>query len=427
MAGLPVLLFLKKNAGGDKLFWEGRLGSHPPCAPGKNSLKLWFHAASVGEVTGAAATLHAVKERFPNACIYLSVGTVQGFRFARAQLPSWVTVIPFPLDFPWILQKTFRALQPDLYVGLEGEFWPNLLHTLQQRKIPAVLLNGRLSSRSARRFARFSRLLGPLASHFSTLAMLTEDDRQNLLSLGIPRERTRVLGSSKYDALARRVDPNRAAAWHRLLRLDNAAPVIVGGSLRRSECTQLLEVFEALRREAPRAVGLFAPRHMEQIPPMVRWLEDRKIAHHRLSDLEKGHTVRREPIVLVDRIGILFELYGTGDLIFCGGTLEPIGGHNILEPAAWGKAVFYGPHLQKVQAEHKMLHSLEGSFMARDAADLLESWLHWMKDLRGLESHGSRAREALSRLGGVTERHLEIIEAALQGASGTGTQTHGKD
>lgn len=421
LAGLPLVFFLKGKSREEKNFWKGRLG-FPEISPGdETTLNLWFHAASVGEVTGAIPTLLGVRERFPGARVFLSVATPQGYRFAQTQLPPSVTVIPFPLDFPWVLQKTLQRLKPDLYVGLEGEFWPNLLHKLQDQNIPAVLLNGRLSQRSARRYARFRELLRPLASHFGTLAMLTEEDRNNLLKLGIPRERTRVLGSSKHDALTQRVNGARARFWKEFLRLEQGAPVVVGGSLRRSECIHLLQVFESLKQDAPRAVGIFAPRHMHQIAPMSRWLEERKRPYHLLSDLQRGTAARQHSIVLVDQIGILFELYGTGDLIFCGGTLEPIGGHNILEPAAWSKAVFYGPHLQKVQGEHKMLHSLEGSFVVANAAELLEAWRHWLKDLPGLEQHGKKARKALEKLAGVTRKHLEIIEAALPGTFGKGT------
>jgi 3-deoxy-D-manno-octulosonic-acid transferase len=123
----------------------------------------------------------------------------------------------------------------------------------------------------------------------------------------------------------------------------------------------------------------------------------------------------REAVVLVDRIGILFELYGIGDLIFCGGTLEPVGGHNILEPAAWGKAVFYGPNVQKVQHEHLTLRSFGGSFEVRDADELLEVWSTWMGRLDILRRHGERAAQALESLGGVVPRQVRLIQSVLAG------------
>jgi 3-deoxy-D-manno-octulosonic-acid transferase len=243
--------------------------------------------------------------------------------------------------------------------------------------------------------------------------MHSEEDRENIVALGVPPGRTLVLGSSKYDGLMAKAHPEKAARWRKLLEIPPGLPVVVGGSLRRSECTRILEIFLALQRAEPQLVGLFAPRHMDRIPQMVEWLQGRGAAFQLLTDLENGKEARRSSIVLVDRIGVLFEIYSLGDLIFCGGTFEPIGGHNILEPAAWGKPVFYGPHLQKVLYEHNILQSFEGSFLVRDAQDLLGQWSHWVQDLSGLEVHGKRAAEALTKLGGVAARQVELIMDAL--------------
>jgi 3-deoxy-D-manno-octulosonic-acid transferase len=222
-----------------------------------------------------------------------------------------------------------------------------------------------------------------------------------------------VLGSSKYDGLALRSRLRNPFAWRETLSLSEASPVVIGGSLRKDECTQILDAFEAVRRIDPKAVGIFAPRHMDRIGGMVQWLQSRSMGFHLLSSLEEGREKRSFPVVLVDRIGVLFELYGLGDLVFCGGTLEPIGGHNIVEPAAWKKAVFYGPHLQKVFYEHTILQKLDGSFLVRDVQDLIRQWSYWIEHLDELKHHGKKAGEALEKLGGVAPRQVELIRSAL--------------
>jgi len=179
------------------------------------------------------------------------------------------------------------------------------------------------------------------------------------------------------------------------------------------ECIQLLEVFHSLQQVAPQLIGIFAPRHMAQIPEMARWLDDHKIAFQLLSQIESRRERRTSSVVLVDRIGILFELYALGDLIFCGGTLEPFGGHNILEPAAWGKPVFYGPHLQKVADEHNILQAFKASFLVQDSADLLGQWSYWIQHLSELRKIGDNAKGALLKLSGVSARQVEIIMTAL--------------
>jgi 3-deoxy-D-manno-octulosonic-acid transferase len=154
---------------------------------------------------------------------------------------------------------------------------------------------------------------------------------------------------------------------------------------------------------------------MGQVPNMTRWLDDQKIPFQLLSQIETGVERRSSSVILVDRIGILFDLYALGDLIFCGGTLEPFGGHNIVEPAAWGKPVFYGPHLQKVSDEHNILQSSKGGFLVQDSRDLLQQWSYWIRHLSELRQHGENAKEALLKVGGVSASQVELIMSALAG------------
>ena len=415
--------FLSSRLQEDPLFWQGRLGYYNFTSRDERTPRIWVHAASVGEVTGALPIVRTLRQRLPDAEITLTVTTPQGFEFARATLSPWALILPFPLDLPGALERAFEKLRPDLYVALEGEFWPNLFLFLERYRTPAVLLNGQLSQRSALWYSLLKSLFQPIFKQFVCLAMHSEEDRKNVLLLGADPERTCVLGSSKYDALFLRKDPQKALQWRQLLDLPGETPVLVGGSLRRLECIELLEVFHTLSDAAPPLVGIFAPRHMSQIAAMTQWLEGRKIAFQLLSRIERGKERRSSSVVLVDRIGILFELYALGDLIFCGGTMEPFGGHNIMEPAAWGKPVFYGPHLQKVTDEHNILQAFSGSFLAQDSRDLLKQWRYWIQHLSELRSYGGKAKEALLKLGGVSARQVEIVIHALSGRTSRGAGT----
>jgi 3-deoxy-D-manno-octulosonic-acid transferase len=245
--------------------------------------------------------------------------------------------------------------------------------------------------------------------------MHSEDDRQNALTVGAPPERTLVLGSSKYDGLLQKVKPEAVERWRDLLRIPRQVRVMVGGSLRRSECVQLMEVFLHICDEAPGLIGIIAPRHMERVPEISRWLENRSVPFQLLTRIESGEEVREAHVILIDRIGALFELYALGDLIFCGGTLEPIGGHNILEPAAWGKAVFYGPNIQKVFYEHQTLRAVEGSFMVEDSRELASGWKSWIHRLPELGEHGAHARRAVEGISGVAAKQVDLIMDVLQG------------
>jgi 3-deoxy-D-manno-octulosonic-acid transferase len=405
--------FLSARLQENPLFWQGRFGYYATETPAHGRPRLWLHAASVGEVTGAIPIVRTLREQLPGAAITLTVTTPQGFQFARTNLSSWAQILPFPLDFPPVLERAFRSLRPDLYVALESEFWPNLFRLLEQHQTPAILLNGQLSRRSTIWYGLFKPLFQPVFRQFVGLAMHAEEDRRNVLLLGVPPERTCVLGSSKYDALVLRKDPAKVRSWRQVLDLPEGVPTMVGGSLRRQECVTLLEVFHTLKNLDSSLVGIFAPRHLKQIPNMAAWLNGQGIDFQLFSQFEKTGAKRTSSVILVDSIGLLFELYGLGDLVFCGGTLEPIGAHNIVEPAAWGKAVFYGPHLQKVADEHNILQAFRGSFLVQNAEDLLHQWQHWLRHLSGLQLYGENAQAALSKLGGVSARQVELIMSTL--------------
>lgn len=398
-------------------FLQGRLGNFSLPPTDGQEPRIWFHAASVGEVNGAIPVLHLTRKHLPQAFICLSVGTPQGYEFAGSQLPHWARVIPFPVDVPWIVEKSLREIRPNLYVGFESEFWPVLLGHLRQAGVPALLLNGRLSRRSAQRYGFLRPLFQPLFQHFRWMAMHSEEDRQNLLTMGVSPERTLVVGSSKYDGLRLRVRPEAAARWREIMRFPENMPVVLGGSLRRSECTGLLEVFYRIQKDKGSCLGIFAPRHLHHIPAMAEWLDGHGVPFQMLSDIERERRTRNAPVVLVDRIGILFELYAVGDLIFCGGTLEPIGGHNILEPAAWSKPAFYGPHVEKVAEEHKVLTERQGSFPVRDFDDLFQQWAHWLQHLPELKTFGENAGEALNFLCGAAEKQLNLLLLTLSESS----------
>lgn len=424
-SGIFPYIWLK--ARNDPEFRKGRRGIYNRALSEHAHPRIWLHASSVGEVTGALPVLHALHARLPRASLFLTVGTLQGFSFAGSQVPPSVRVLPFPLDLPLILKRALNYMQPDLYVGFEGEFWPNLFRLLAENGVPAVLLNGRLSSRSTRRYRLVQGLFQPVFTQFTWLAMHSWDDRRNIVQLGAPSGRTLVLGSSKYGGLLARAQADRPGFWREILGIADDVPVVVGGSLRGGECTQLLEVFRDLMDQEPAVVGIFAPRHMHNISVMADWLKRHRLPFQMLSDMECGREKREQSVILVNRIGVLFELYSLGDLVFCGGSLEPIGGHNILEPAAWGKAVFYGPHIHRVLDEHKLLTSFEGSFLVENSRMLRDYWRQWVHHLPGLRIHGRRAKEALAGLSQIVDKQVDLIMNVLVERGVCSVMNHAKD
>ena len=411
-----VIGLLSRSSLKDPQFKKGRLGCYDGLAVAGGKPRIWCHAVSVGEVAGALPTLRELGGRLPNAMIFMTTGTPQGLKSARAKLPSNVLAYPFPLDFSGCVSRAISVVQPDLFVNFETELWPNFFRELHNRKIPALLLNGRISSSSERFYRLIAPLFHPVFEQFTYMAMHSEEDRERILKLGAPPRKVFTLGSSKYDGLTSQARPERAEYWKTLLRIGNN-PVLVGGSLRGSETIELMRVFQRLKNSAPGLLGIFAPRHMKNIPGMSDWLQKENIPFDLLTEVENGSRPRMKPVVLVDRMGALFELYSVGSLIFCGGTFEPVGGHNILEPAAWSKAVFYGPHLKKVLYEHRILRGFGASFIARDCEDLFLQWKKRLEDPCSLIKHGEAAFKSLSFFEGIVKKQVELILDSLPNKS----------
>ncbi len=399
---------------GDKDFWRRRfLGTETP-QPTRDGPRVWFHAASVGEVTGALGVIRRLGALEARTQVFLSVGTPQGYLFARSHLPENVRVFAAPLDVPWAVQRTVMNLHPHLFVALESEFWPVLHGFLRKYGIPVVLLNGRMSERSWRRYQRFFPVFRSVFGALQWASVKTAEDKRRLISLGVSPDRIAVMGSAKYDTLQDRADSSLITSWRRRLDLDQDIPVMVCGSLRGEECRTLLNIFVKLKRECGSLVGIFAPRHLDRVSFMTDWLQRHGVAYELLSSfLSETESRRRCDCLVVDGIGHLFDLYGLGNLVFCGGTLVPVGGHNIVEPVAWQKTVHYGPHVEKVMEEHRVLQEHGVGIMVHSAEELYERWRKALLAGTLPEFHKSAARKALQELGGVADRQVKALQGFL--------------
>lgn len=400
--------------------WRQRLGRYPRESsprPG-SSPRLWIHAVSVGEVGVAGALLAALDRIQPGLDIVLSTTTPQGQELAQARFGGRARTIYFPLDLLGPVRRALRDLRPDVIACLETELWPNFLGEAQRLAIPTVLLNGRISERSFPRYRKLRWLLAPVLRGLAGMAMISPADAERIIAMGAPAERVFVTGNMKGAGLLERAEPPRAESLRQTLQLSPEQPVMIAGSIRDQEITWLPEVFMDLVRERPDLVGIFAPRHLTRLGRLEEWFEQHGVPCQRYSGLVEGREVRRAGVILVDRVGDLFDLYGLGDLAFCGGSLVPLGGQNILEPAAWGKVVFYGPHMENFLEERRLLEEGGCGISVRSRDDLLERMRHHLSHRGELGERGSRARAALMGRDLVALRQAELLREALDGRGG---------
>jgi 3-deoxy-D-manno-octulosonic-acid transferase len=404
--------------------WRQRLGRYGSEAPWPQQPRplLWLHAVSVGEVGVAAALIEALDRVRPGLGVMVSSTTHRGQEVARRRLAGRAHCIAFPLDVIVSVHWALRHFRPDLLVCLESELWPNLLAESQRLHIPTLLLNGRISQRSLRRYRKVRCLFGPILRNFAALAMISAPDAERIIELGAPAARVVVTGNLKGAGLTARVDWGRARRLRHMLWLDSDQPVLVAGSIRDRELSWLPDIFGRLADERADLVGIFAPRHLNRLGRLQEQFLRRGLAVQRLSRLEAGGAeARRCQVVLVDRMGVLFDLYGLADLVFCGGSLVPLGGQNILEPAAWGKAVFYGPHMDNFLEARELLEHVGCGITVQDPGELLEQLRYYLSRPQELEAMGKRAQAALENRHLVARTQAELIRDALDSRRAPGT------
>jgi 3-deoxy-D-manno-octulosonic-acid transferase len=376
----------------------------------------WIHAVSVGEVRLAMLLTAALRRGHPGAPIHLTTGTATGralaFEARRAgEAGAPESVSYFPIDLPGPLRRFFAAVRPRAVLILETELWPHLLLEARRHEVPLFLVNGRLSPRSLPRYRRIRPLLARTLPHARLFAMQSEEDAARIRELGAPAERIVVTGSLKFDLPPPAVDE---AAVRRRIATAPEVTIFVAGSTARGEEEAILAAFAALRRCDPLARLVLAPRHPEDLDGAARALSKAGLRTARYTTAEAAGPW---DALLVDVVGVLPQLYAAATVVFVGGSLTPRGGQNLLEPAALGKPVLFGPHVENFRAAAQALLAAGGGFVARDATELgaLATRLAGDPVARGAAGEGARAVVEANR--GALARTLRAIDQAL-GAPG---------
>lgn len=360
---LPCYLYGRGKADRGDMVWKGRLGLHAPAHP----CRLWLHAASAGEVNVTAHLADYLLARDPSLRIHLTTMTRAGFGIAlqRHTSPN-ISISYFPLDSPVALRRTFDAVRPELLVIAETEIWPNLIAESERRGIPVILVNGRMTEKAFKRYRLMRRVMASVLRKYDRFFFKTDDDAARYLQFGIDRTRAIVTGDMKFDAplLDRTEDIVRKI--RKDIGVKDTDFVLVAGSTRPGEEVILADVYTRLSQTFPDLVMIIAPRHVERTGEVKALLEERMIRYRIL-----GSPNNDERVILVDRLGLLNDLYRAADMAFVGGTLVDIGGHNLLEPVWAGCPVLFGPSLHNVQEAADYIIGKSYGALVRDEEELL--------------------------------------------------------
>ena len=324
---------------------------------------IWIHAVSVGEALTARALAADLKTRYPRLRLFLSTTTMAGQQVARRSLSHVDAVFYFPFDWVFIVRRTLNLVRPRLFIMMETEIWPNLLRECRARGVKTVLINGRISSRSYPRYRLIKPFFRRVLADVDRFCVQSEESAQRLTELGADPARVSVTGSLKFDSL----EPPTAAAHgrprERVLRFFRVSPnrtVIVAGSTMKGEEAAVLRAFTRIKAGAPGALLVVAPRHPERFGEVERLARDAGFVTVRRTELAID-TEPRADVVVLDSLGELAQLYQVATAVFVGGSLADHGGHNILEPAIFGKPIVFGPHMQNFK-------EIADAFLTNDAA-----------------------------------------------------------
>ena len=414
LLALPVILFVllvkKRSRPG---LWR-RLGLLPTSYDGRGQSVIWVHAVSLGEVVAVVPLVQALRRRFPHDRLVVSTVTETGREAVEQRLKGVAEHCYAPLDFPWVVARVVRLLNPRLFVFVETELWPNLLRTVHVRGVPAVMVNGRLSSRSFEGYRRFRAFMALVLSHVRLFLMQSVRDAERIVALGADPARVVRVGNLKFDQTAE-TSPAAQGVTRAMLGIPDRVPVVVAGSTHPVEEEALLTGFALVRRQRPDSVLILAPRHIERAPEVETVVRSRGFEVRRRSQLNgaSGGAEESGQVVILDTRGELAQTYGLATVAYVGGTLAPVGGHNLLEPALWGKPVLFGPHTDHCEESASLLEEAGAGVRVHSGQEFGRTVEALLQDHDSRERMGRAAHRVMEENRGALQRTLDMIQGVL--------------
>lgn len=400
----------------------------------KRAGTIWIHAVSVGETLAGIALGKRLKQLYPERPLIISTTTLTGQALARERLPFADAIIYFPLDWTFCVRRALRAVRPSLVIVLETEIWPNFLRQAHRANVPVVFVSGRISDRSFERFEKFVGVFGFFLRPFfasalqnaASFLMQSEKDAERIRLMGAPADKVRVSGNLKYDLELPAPTPlsNWLAAEAKRC---GRSPIIVAGSVVASEEPLALIAFGTLQGEYRDALLVLAPRKPECFDAAAEFIDESHRKFIRRSHLpipglpQNGAPIGESTIpndvtvILLDSIGELASLYRVADGAFVGGSLVQSGGHNILEPAAFGKIPVFGPSMENFAEVASRFLAAGAAVQVESPEDAGVAWIEFMRDPQRASLMGEAARNLVESSRGATDRAIAEIVQHLGG------------
>jgi 3-deoxy-D-manno-octulosonic-acid transferase len=372
--------------------------------------RIWIHAVSVGEVTAAAPIVALLKVKRPGVRIIFSTSTETGQGMAKKMVKEADAFIYFPLDISFAVNKMLNLVRPDVFVMVETELWPNFLAACSKRGVSSLMVNGRISPRSFSKYRRTGFFWRRILENVAAAGMISDIDASRIAGIGMDAGKIKVLGNAKYDALAAMASPDLHDDVVRRFNVQKDEKFLVAGSTHPGEEDVIIQVYRELLAYYPELGLILVPRHIERVGEVINLLRQADLKDMiTVTRMNNGHFRRNEKVIVVDVIGELFKTYSLATVVYCGGSLVPKGGQNILEAAAWGKVIFYGPSMEDFSQEAALLEEAGAGIRIHNARELSEGILRMLADPQDSERRGCRGQAVVLANRGAAERYAEMV------------------
>jgi 3-deoxy-D-manno-octulosonic-acid transferase len=374
---------------------------------------VWIHAVSVGETLAAIILVKSLKKKYLDLPILISTVTVTGNQIAKQNEKLFDGIIYFPLDFPFSVKRVISFFSPRLILVMEKELWPNFLFTTKKRNIPCILVNGRLAEKSVKKYLRWKFFMKNTLNSLTQILMQTKEDAERMKLIGADPSRIQVTGNLKFDLSPPTISPQELSELKRQFGITSPEqPVFIAGSTHPGEEEFVLDALHYVKKRFPNTKLILAPRHPERCDEVEKLIQQKGFSCVRRSKMSSS-SENNYDVYLIDKVGELFKLYILGNAVFVGGSLVPVGGHNILEPAVCERAVVFGPYMHNFQESADLLLNANGALQITSGADLSGVIERLLISLEESQIRGKACADAIKSNTGATERTLKIIEKYL--------------
>lgn len=375
---------------------------------------IWIQAVSVGEVTLCKSLIPLLKRDYPDRSIVLSTITKTGNDLAKKLFSGDAEVIYFPLDFSFTAGKAVSRIRPKLYIMIETEIWPNVLRTLRDKRVPAILINGRISDRSFGKYKLVRRFLAKTLDNIAVFCMQSETDAERIRAMGAKADRVRVTGTMKFDAESPSSSSYGPGAKE-IFGLSVNDRILVAGSTHGGEEEAVLRAYKMLIKEYPALKIIIAPRHTVRADEIESIAGRMGLSAVRMRAMESSGTDRQgaHQVFIIDKIGYLNDAYSIAEVVFIGGSLVPHGGQNPIEPAVFEKPVIFGPYMFNFRAVASLMLKSGAALQVSSGEELYSEAGRILKDPAIGITLGRNAKKVITENRGASLRNLSAIKELI--------------